>query len=550
MGKIFNFGEFLKEQESFSLMKKAKDWATTFGQMVKDGMVKLIPSGSKKGKPVAVLFDGSKGSIEDQVEAYYRDTKFAKKNPLGEEESAEEPKESKPEVEENLDVEEQEVNTEEQPISTEDPDVEEAKIPLTYPTKEDVKDVRVDELKQIIKTRVKALLRYAEKGDDKGILTVKPYFVFGAPGIGKTQIVAQICDELGVELGLGQSLNLFNVDGEFAEPVDFAGVPSVVDIEAPSKDKPHGRGITRSNPSATYLPHDNGSGGVGGIIFIDELNRMDIPVIKVFMKLAQSRRLGDSYRIPDRWYIVAAGNRKEDDPATVNPLANALRDRFSIVNYVPTTADFKKHVLANPRLRSVILPELIDWFDWTDDYFHNLDPAKKLTKWPSPRAWVDASYALHHRLEELEDKGVKEITMDELRKTFQEEVGFEAASAFVDFYRLVKDIPIKDIIKVFEDPKNAPLPKKSKSGSGFDIPQSHAMICAIVKKSTELKLTEKEVGNFCEYLLRWNTPELGASALASFTRRNDYLRNDPDSVEKLSVLAEKWGMELGTDFDE
>ena len=57
-------------------------------------------------------------------------------------------------------------------------------------------------------------------------------------------------DELG--------LNLLNCDGLSAEPVDFAGVPKVIDIESPSAENPLGRGVTRSNVSADILPYDNG----------------------------------------------------------------------------------------------------------------------------------------------------------------------------------------------------------------------------------------------------------------------------------------------------
>jgi Cdc6-like AAA superfamily ATPase len=61
----------------------------------------------------------------------------------------------------------------------------------------------------------------------------KPIFIFGAPGIGKTEIVSQVCEELNIEL--------LTVDLQFMDPADFLGVPSVVEV---SSDGKYGEGVT------------------------------------------------------------------------------------------------------------------------------------------------------------------------------------------------------------------------------------------------------------------------------------------------------------------
>ena len=78
----------------------------------------------------------------------------------------------------------------------------------------------------MLKTRLKAVQKAG--GDEKEILTVKPFFIFGAPGIGKTMIVAQVLDELSKELSLSHPLNLHNVDGEYFIP--FPSMPNKKDI--------------------------------------------------------------------------------------------------------------------------------------------------------------------------------------------------------------------------------------------------------------------------------------------------------------------------------
>jgi hypothetical protein len=194
MKRIYNFNEFVNEGYLERIGSKISGWMQSLKTAIKNGLVRLIPSGSKAGKPMAVAFDPDKGSIERQLLDFFAGTPYAEM-------------------------------------------ANEAQVPLTYPRSEDVLDVKEPELKKMIKTRLKAVLKAGEEGNNQGVLDVKPIFIFGAPGIGKTQIVAQVCDELGKEM-YGKPLNLAFVDGEFAEPVDFAGVPSVVDVSSPSEEDP------------------------------------------------------------------------------------------------------------------------------------------------------------------------------------------------------------------------------------------------------------------------------------------------------------------------
>lgn len=517
MKRIYNFNEFINEGYLEKIGSKVSSWMQSLKTAIKDGLVKLIPSGSKAGKPMAVAFDPDKGSIEAQLLDFFEGTPYAEMAM----------------------------------------DANEAQVPLNYPKSQDVLDVKEPELKKMIKTRLRAVLKAGEEGNSEGVslgkapqgvLDVKPIFIFGAPGIGKTQIVAQVCDELGQEL-YGKPLNLAFVDGEFAEPVDFAGVPSVVDVDEPSEKDPYGRGITRSNISVNLLPADNGKGDMGGILFIDELNRMPAEVIKVFMKLAQSRRLGQNYTIPSKWYIVAAGNRQEDDPREVKQMGTALRDRFSVVNFVPTVGGWRKFIEGG-RLKDMVIPELIDFLEFQQEYFHNLDPSKQLIKYPTPRAWTDAAIGLKRVLDELESEGVTQITDQELINNFQMEVGYDAAAAFVDFYKVAKDIPVKDLMLPFTNPEKAPLPddKKDPKSGRPRADYAHALLSAIIRKSKESTLTDKEVCNFANYLQRVNSPEWGNAAISNLFKEHTYLRKDGKAVQCIGPLAGKWGAELGAEF--
>jgi hypothetical protein len=518
MKKIQNFEEFVNESYLQDIGKKISAWSKGFKDALKSGLVRLIKSGPKAGKPAFILFSGEDGSIQSQVDRFFAGTEWANMDSLT------------------------------NPTLSEAEDKDGA-ISLNWPVPGDIPDVNVGELKDEIKMRVRDLFETVEMEKDlpederKGVFDVKPMFIFGAPGIGKTQIVSQVCDELGKEL-YRKPLNLFFIDGETAEPVDFAGVPSVINIEEPSVESPFGTGVTRMNPSINMLPQDNGPGGMGGIIFIDELNRMPDAVINIFMKLAQSRRVGQAYKVPEKWYIIAAGNRKVDDPAKVKDLGKALAERFDKFNYVPDIKSFRKYIETG-RLKDVVIPELLDFLEFMPGFFHKMTPGTKKIAAPTPRGWTDAAFNIRRLEKESVRKG-EPISDKSLSRAISAAVGAEAANEFIKFYKLAKQIPVKDIILPYTDPERAPSPIKS-----GDLSYTYALIGAVVRKSQDVDLDVPKVCNLMKWIAKHTTgtsADWGAAALSKFIQLNPWVRNDAKAVQCIAPVADKFEEEIGIEL--
>jgi hypothetical protein len=513
MKRIQKFNEFVNEGYLERIGQKISSWYNSVKDAIKKGLVRIIPSGPKKGLPSVSVFGPEGGSILDQVNKFYQGSEYSKMNNIM------------------------------------DPStVTEAVVPMKFPISDDIPDSSVDEIKADIKRNLKALLKGVDAGNEKVAFTIKPIFIYGAPGIGKTQIVAQVCDEVGNEL-YGEPLNLLNVDGETSEPVDFAGVPKVIDVAAPGEEGlPYGKGVTRSNINIDLLPLDNGKNGNGGIIFIDEMNRMPEQVIKIFMKLAQGRRVGQLYQIPSKWYIVAAGNRKEDDPRNVKELGTALRDRFDVVNYVATPQSYRKYIESSD-LSNVVMPELLDFLEFQSEFFHSLDPASKKTKYPTPRAWTDASYGVKRLIDEFKEMGIDKVPDSTLIREFSKSVGKDSASAFVSYYKVAKSIPIKDLEMPFTNPEKAPIPADRKSKDGkIDVDYRIALFNSVLKKSEGKTLTANEVCNYTKWLIRTNDNEFGPACLTMLFKLHPYLRQDAQAIACISPLAQKWEADIGVDF--
>jgi MoxR-like ATPase len=399
--RILDFNSFVNESYQVnegiidkitSFFKKATGWVASIYQAIKDGNVPKITSGPDTGKPAVMIFDPENGSIVDQMKDFY--------------------------------------------ISASSTEVNEAKIPLEY-TGEDqsVRNISAEDLKN----DVVKLYRSKSRGG-----RAKPIFIYGAPGIGKTEIVGQAGDELGVKV--------IKLDLQFMNPEDFLGIPSrhdvrPVEIEAGKLIDP-GYGFTRSNPPR-LLPPDNGKEGKGGIIFMDEMNRANKITLNSIMQFVQQGRIGE-YELPDKWVIVAAGNRPEEAEGVAD-FDFALADRFTIKNYVPTVERWVSWAEKNEK----ILPELVTFLTFNKDLFHHLDTEKKVLNYPTPRSWTDAALILSDEITDTGAKSWRDLPIKDIENIFYDQVGPEASKRFVDYLDVLKKISDSEIDQILNDPDNA-----------------------------------------------------------------------------------------------
>ena len=128
----------------------------------------------------------------------------------------------------------------------------------------------------------------------------RPIFIWGAPGIGKSELVAGITDsgELGNALCIDLRLALL-------EPTDLRGYPF---------RNPENNTMEWSPPSD--LPSKELAESYDNIIlFLDELNSAPPSVQAAAYQLVLNRRVGQ-YVLPDNVRIIAAGNRETDRGVT------------------------------------------------------------------------------------------------------------------------------------------------------------------------------------------------------------------------------------------
>lgn len=194
------------------------------------------------------------------------------------------------------------------------------------------------------------------------IAVVRPVFIWGAPGIGKSSIVEQFAAELG--------LPCVSLLGSQLAPEDIIGVPRITK-DGKSEFCPP-RMIAREQPYC---------------LFLDELNACSQEVQKAFYSLIHDRRIGE-YFLPKDSIVIGAGNRAQDN-AIVRPMSSALINRMFHVELVASHRDWLKWAKNNG-----IHPHVIEYLGLRPDHLW-MQPPKTEEPFSTPRSWHMLSDALH-----------------------------------------------------------------------------------------------------------------------------------------------------------
>jgi hypothetical protein len=223
-----------------------------------------------------------------------------------------------------------------------------------------------------------------------------PVMLWGPPGVGKSQIIAQIARSHGVPL--------IDVRLSQMEPTDLRGIPF--------------RSGERVEWSVPALLPDEKRHGARGILFLDEITSAPPTVTAAAYQLILDRRLGE-YRAPEGWVIFAAGNRYGDRGVTYvmpTPLAN----RFTHYEIEPNLDDWVAWAHA-----AAIDSRVIAFLRFRPDLLFDYNPAQNPVAFPSPRSW---EYA-HRALAKFAD--APELLLDAVQACIGPAAGVEF-KAFVD----------------------------------------------------------------------------------------------------------------------
>lgn len=208
------------------------------------------------------------------------------------------------------------------------------------------------------------------------VAPVRPVFIWGAPGIGKSALVEKFAEEVG--------LPCVSLLGSQLAPEDIIGIPQIqedVSVFLPPKM------IARKEPY---------------VLFLDELNACSQEVQKAFYSLIHERRIGE-YHLPEGSVIIGAGNRAQDS-AIVKTMSSALINRMF---HVQLKADARQWI--KWAQNETLHPWVIDYIIQRPDHLF-AEPPRTEEPFSTPRSW----HMLSDTLKEF-GAGKKEVDMNLLK---------------------------------------------------------------------------------------------------------------------------------------
>jgi hypothetical protein len=222
----------------------------------------------------------------------------------------------------------------------------------------------------------------AKKAIQKGFAKRRPIFLWGPPGIGKSDIVKQLGEDLGAHV-IDVRLSLW-------EPTDIKGIPYF--------DSNHNKMVWA--PPSELPDADMASQHKNIILFLDEMNSAPPAVQAAAYQLILNRRVGQ-YHLPDNVLIVAAGNREADKGVTYRmpaPLAN----RFIHLEMTVSWDDYSFWATENR-----IHKDVVGYLTFSKKDLYDFDPKSPSRAFATPRSWTFVS-------ELLEDDDCDENTLTDL----------------------------------------------------------------------------------------------------------------------------------------
>ncbi len=329
----------------------------------------------------------------------------------------------------------------------------------------------------------------------------RPLFLWGPPGIGKSDIIHQIGAEMGAHV-IDIRLSLW-------EPTDIKGIPyfdtnSGTMVWGSPSELP-------TNELASKFPNV--------ILFLDEMNSAAPSVQAAAYQLILNRRVGQ-YKLPDNVLIVAAGNREADKGVTYRmpaPLAN----RFV---HLEMRVDFDDWSMwaTNNRVHK----DVVGYVTFAKKDLYDFDPKSSSRAFATPRSWSFVSELLE------EDDTNDETLMDLISGA----VGEGLALKFMAHRKVSSKLP---------KPEDILAGKVKKLDSKIEISAMYSLtvsMCYELKDATEKqdKKFDEKVNNFFRFMMdNFETELVVMGTKLALTQYQ--LPLDPDEIECFDEFHEKFG---------
>ncbi len=328
----------------------------------------------------------------------------------------------------------------------------------------------------------------------------RPLFIWGPPGIGKSDIVSQITNSF-------ENSKLIDIRLSLWDPTDIKGMPYYAANDNTMKWAP-----PMELPDAAMAKKYKTI-----VLFLDEMNSAAPAVQAAAYQLILNRKVG-TYVLPDNVLIVAAGNRDADKGVTYRmpaPLAN----RFVHLELKVDFDDWFQWATENK-----IHTDVVGYLTFSKKDLYDFDPKSPSRSFATPRSWSFVS-------ELLEDDDDENTTTDLVSGS----VGEGLAVKFMAHRKMASKLPNpSEILKG----KVTELETREISAM-YSLTVS---LCYELKEASDKndKTFDNQVNNFLKFAMANFDTELVVMGI-KLALTQYQLPIDPDEVECFDEFHEKFG---------
>ena len=288
--------------------------------------------------------------------------------------------------------------------------------------------MNIQEAKEEIKRTVEAYHKRDEDGTYKiPVEKQRPLFLMGPPGIGKTAIVEQVAEELGI--------NLISYTITHHTRQSAIGLP-FISKKIYGKKEYSVTEYTMSEIVASVYEQIERTGIEEGILFLDEINAVSETLSPTMLQFLQYKTFG-MHRVPEGFIIVTAGNPSEFNKS-VRDFDIATLDRLRKIDIEEDFQSFKSYAY-----QAGVHSAITSYLEIKKDRFYFVKQDIEGKRYVTARSWEDLSKILQV-YEELHYPLEKELCREYLADP---EVA-EDFSLYYSLYQKYKEIyHVPDILE-------------------------------------------------------------------------------------------------------
>lgn len=279
--------------------------------------------------------------------------------------------------------------------------------------------------------QVKGAVRAYLSKDGRGLYRIpfrmqRPIIMMGPPGVGKTAVVRQVADELGV--------NFVSYSITHHTRQSALGLPFITTREYDGTARSVSE-YTMSEIVAAVFEARERSGVAEGILFLDEVNCVSETLAPAMLQFLQYKTIG-MHSLPEGWVIVTAGNPPEYN-RSAREFDSAMLDRLMRIDVEPDLGAWREYAIAHG-----VHPAVMTYLEARPENFYRMKTSARGPVIVTPRGWEDLS----RMLQAYEAEGMEAHSSLPGRYLQDEDVALDFGAYYELFRKYEDDYKVVDIL--------------------------------------------------------------------------------------------------------